>query len=317
MKLIKTFTLLLAASAINVANAEITASNNTLVFSTNTGLSQQVSIKNRHSADATIVAGDFTITNQMGNAATTYTVDTSDCVGILPKTNSCSVIIDYLPSASFDSQLILFSDPLSSDVLPIYLSNYYKEASAEQASRRLSPVIENVVMLDDLGNPLANNQLFDHASEDQDYTVTWTVLTYEPLVAQAYLFDCDIASKDCAAKTAAAYGKIDNTPTITGVTLTPAEVAAAGYEDYSFNGQSAIHQTFTSTITIQPDDFNDVTPHSLALRFYHVTTTDSKRQFSTGVSTSLSGNLNFVGQGDTGYFDTVGRALVLTGNNGL
>lgn len=327
MKLIKLFTLLVATSAIPVANAEVVTSTNAIVFSDNSALNQQFVIKNTYDnidgvGQLTIAAGDFTVTNQIGNAATSYSIDTSDCEGVHKKTQTCAVVINYTPSVTLDSQLIKFTDPNSSAVYPMYVTNYHAESDAVQVSRRLSPVIEDVKVFDSEGDELTNNQLTNLTTGNNDYTVEWTVLTYEPLKGQLYLYDCAIADDKgnvCAAKFDTASGKIHGGTDISGVTLTAQQVIDGGFDDYTFNGQTAIHQKFTGTMRIVSSDFNldpvDLAEvHDLALRFVHKKESDSQRQITDRVTTTLSGNLNFVGQGDSGYFDTVGRALKLTGN---
>ncbi|WP_068546636.1 hypothetical protein [Thalassotalea crassostreae] len=306
MTIKKTAMALLCFSSTALASIELTDNNVYVKMQSSDEIAQVVKV-----IDVTNVSGAVMDLTSKVNLVRDDNVSnfqvTNDCTSLNDQ-EDCQITITY-DQVDFDPQGFGIEIEDSNSVKHmVFVSNYFNQSTANEAKRRLSPVVEKaeVFASSDTGftTPLTGSLV------PGTYNLRWTVLAYEEILGKLVVYDCGLENEsdnNCATSEFDSE-KIDNTSALTGAGVT-------GDSEYSYSGNQATHQQFVGEFAIVDGSFVSGT-HDLAFRFFHRTKADSAVAITRNVSTVLSGNLNFMGLGNDGYYESDGRRLTAKGEKG-
>ncbi|TRX57208.1 hypothetical protein [Thalassomonas sp. M1454] len=326
MKLIKTFYLsaaLIATSYVLPATAEVTAERQFMVFEKTangiTTAAQTITIK--------FEAGDIlNLPSAPDKSTDGFDITSNDCSNGVVATDAgeCSITADFTPSESVTGKrsFLYEINAAKVDSTPIFMSNYFDESAEYEASRRIKPVIEKVVISSPTDSDLTKLE------ESTEYTFDVYVATYEAVRLNAVLLDCDDVGSICGDSVNGTKGTVIANINSDAVTLTESEVTNEGLSKYHFNGFQAIHQKLSFTVfdSEDPDplksrpyissgSFNQQGDNQLVLRVFFRSTRESNRRLYLNVATLFGGNLEIVTNNEASYFDTKGRKLGFLGTS--
>lgn len=228
---------------------------------------------------------DFNITNTGAEIDLgTVTMQTSQaefftigeaCNGKSLATNeSCIFTVSYFPPT--DRSISAY---LNIDNVTAFLHNY--ESIAEEAARRLPPVIDDINI----------SEVMDTGT---DYNLTWSIVGYgDDYTTYIAFFDCNNTTEGSCGESYGSTQRFDQ-----GLNLTPSLTENAGW---TYQGEEAKRYHYNYHFTALADEFGSGdTP--IVIRFYYV---DSKDLASGQGSISLiiPGNLS------ENYYDTSGRKI--------
>lgn len=203
---------------------------------------------------------------------------------------SCTIEVSFHPlsTGSKAATLEVATDELDSAVRVAFLTN--AEGAAEEAERRLPPVLRSYVLYPEgqPGSPVTT------LTSGSSYTLEWVVLGYaDSYQANAALFDCrGIVDGSCA-------DQYDSTERFTASgNLTPAEAVDG---DWSYGGELARAYTYRYTFTVPAARFDSA--GDIVLRFYQKSALDALGDAS-GISLLVPGGVA------ARYYDNAGRRII-------
>lgn len=223
----------------------------------------------------------------IGQHASDYLINSDGCSGVLLDANEeCSIEVAFSPttSGSKAAALNVISDDPDNTSMMAFLRNY--EAPEDEASRRLPPVLNSLVIFDDLGVEV------ETMLPNKDYTVEWSILGYhEAYISSVVMFNCSgIADKtNCGANFS------DNERFLSSGAV---QASSTHQSSWSHSGQFAETHIFRHTFTTP--DYQTSTP--IVIRFYRLNTSDLN---------SGAGGLSLIIPGNHAaeYYDTTGRRV--------
>ncbi len=225
----------------------------------------------------------FTVSNtskgpvELGSVSLTgsgYSLGPDGCSGLqLAAGQSCTVQVDFAGSTSAASAVLAISRSGASEVQSAFLTN--REALDEEARRRLPATL------------LGISGLPAQLTAGITYTVTWTLLSYDPsLRTLLALFDCG-SGTECGMSYGEA-SRIAQSPY-----LSPSLVEAGSW---NYNGQPSYRLSYSY-------DFTPATPGNLVLRLYQKSAADEAAG-KGGISALIPGGLG------ESYLGNDGRRLL-------
>ncbi len=209
-----------------------------------------------------------------GPQAASFTI-TDNCSGkTLAQNENCTITVRY--PASTDSSLSAY---LNIANVTAFLHNY--ESTAEEAERRLPPVIDDL-------------NISEVMHTGTDYNLTWSIVGYgDDYTAYVAFFDCNDTAEGSCGENYGSAQRFDQ-----GLSLTP---YLTENTDWTYLGVDAKRYHYNYHFTAQADKFgNGDTP--IVIRFYYV---DGK-DLAVGqgaISLMIPGNLS------ENYYDTSGRKI--------
>ncbi|WOH36019.1 hypothetical protein RI844_11620 [Thalassotalea fonticola] len=267
-------------------------------YASTVDLTGAIAIATKHNGDA-IDIDDINAEN--------ITYDASNCDEYIngtpmPVDGQCSIVFTYEQiDHNFQAILLEISDPTSGTLHPIFVSNYVEETTASEAARRLSPLVEQAEIFTaadtEFNSPLST------ISAAGVYVLRWNVVTYGDVNSKVVLYHCGSSADDSCAASEDGSEPGSNYTVIDASTVAAAQSSTLA--DYSYSGEQASLQQFSATLTLP----SSVTSEVLALRFFHITPEDSDDGLTNNISSSLAGAIDFMSQGNDGYYGSAGRRL--------
>lgn len=255
--------------------------------------------------------------------STAYTI-TNDCPTAAPAgtDGTCLVTVNSAIETDNLSTLVEISD--GTLTIPLFIANFRNENTASEAKRRVSPILEKVVIeVATLigGQPDDNDPIHytytDFADEVANtslpagqYRITYYAASYALLRGNAVVWDCTGATS-CAGWESDPSGLIETSGSTTTTVLTDIDATALGLEQYSFSGEDAKHYTATSQVFTVAAGQTDLVVRFFVL--YDEDGTDAKQ--TNRHSIILGGDLSLVADGvaSAAYLGSISRKLSLTG----
>ncbi|KGK00094.1 hypothetical protein [Thalassotalea sp. ND16A] len=270
-----------------------------------------ITVKN---ATVTIVNNYATPVDLTGQVAVVRDDNTTDNITYVDSTcqtsvaagGECYVTFTYNQlEPDFQGILLEVNDASAGTKSPIFVSNYFEQSTADEAARRISPLVESVQVF--ASTDTGFTEPLTGALAAGDYKIRWTVLAYEDLKSTVVIDNCGLLTAPNSACAIAEDNNLDEVANSTELASTL--LTTHSFTDYQYQGETTSHLQFTSADLTIPS-YGDGA-HLLALRFYSTSLVDTNDGLSKRISTILAGSLNFMGQGDAGYYFTDGRRLTV------
>ncbi|WP_070795962.1 hypothetical protein [Thalassotalea crassostreae] len=336
--LIYGFSIVVSIATINTAFAQVSMSSSNFIFRADIKDSamQSQQLVLTFDAPTTLSLDDFQTTALIGDS---ISFNVSDCINTWQANDMCAILVNYQSAGPGNhSSVLSINDVVEGETIKVFASNFNFEPATDEAQRRLSPIIAYVEIIDvsDTQNPslVTDGPLL----EQTPYTMNVIAMAYDDIALSSYIFNCvkdsdedniyDEADSNCGTSVYShrnpqyvddsdngvidgAFVNTDQSDFISGEVLTNNQAQGYGLSGYSFRGEKASYTRFSYNF-ILPQGTKTVVNDALVIRFLAIQDHNIKHNMDTGVSTILSGNLNFLNLEESAYYQQDGRRLTVT-----